>query len=490
MNVIFVLIDSLNRHCLGPYGNDFIQTPNMDKLARRAMTFDNHFIGSAPYMPARRELMSGRKEFFWRGWGAMEPFDRHIAVEAKNAGAVTSMITDHYHYWENAAHGYFEPFDCVRMVRGHELDMWDTAPCSNLPEWVEAINEGRPGWGTRYYKNVKDFSSEKDFFSPKTFSEAGEWIDTNYNHEKFMLWVECFDVHEPFHVPEPYSTMYSDNEGKKYNCWPPYQQGYHGHNDEYWNNVSEKELEYVRSQYYGKITMTDKWLGTIMDRLDKYSLWEDTAVIVTTDHGHELGEKQRFGKQPPHYDLNARIPLMIWHPCLKQATRTSAFTTAVDLYPTILEILDSQNIASPHGRSLMPLLYGKTDIHRDAVVYGTFGCGATVTNDEFTYHCSWDPEKPLFQYSSMMLWASPDASGDKFIPDVNCPVWKMPAQSERPFPELLFDRIKDPDQTVNISQDAPDIVAQMKQILKRLMINEGVPPEQFDRLGLKEYNKK
>jgi len=69
------------------------------ELARRGVVFDNHFLGSAPCMPARRELFSGRKnEFLWKFWGAVEPFDRLLPVEAKVQGAATALITDHYHY--------------------------------------------------------------------------------------------------------------------------------------------------------------------------------------------------------------------------------------------------------------------------------------------------------------------------------------------------------------------------------------------------------
>ena len=134
MNVLVVLMDSLNFHCLQPYGATHVATPNLARFARRAVVFDNHFIGSTPCMPARRELMTGRREFLWRGWGHIEPWDRHIAHDAARAGRVTQMITDHYHYWENAAHGYFEPFHGMEFVRGHELDMWDTAPIRQLPQ--------------------------------------------------------------------------------------------------------------------------------------------------------------------------------------------------------------------------------------------------------------------------------------------------------------------------------------------------------------------
>lgn len=483
MNVITILVDSLNRHCLGPYGNTDVRTPALDRFAEKAVVFDSHFIGAAPCMPARRELMTGRKELFWRPWGPLEPFDRPLAQEAGKSGAVTCMVTDHYHYWEYPAHGYFEFFNSVKMIRGHELDMWNTDPVPELPSWARAIDRHRPGWGTRYYRNVQDFETEEDFFSPKVLSEASDWLERNHTHDKFFLWVECFDVHEPFHVPEPYRSMYFPGEKEGLNCWPPYQEGV-GHHEGFWQNTTPEEVDFIRTQYYGKVTMVDHHLEKLFAVMDRYRLWENTAVIITTDHGHELGEKRRFGKQPPHYDTCAHIPLMIWHPALKESFRVNAFTTAVDLYPTILELLDAQDCAAPHGRSLMPLVRRETDTHRDAVVYGEFGFGATVTNREYTYHCSWDENAPLYQYTGLMLWPSADATGGKFIPGVDCPVWKIPRQSGIEIPEMLFDRQADPRQDRNIASERPEIVKKMKALLTRHMQQEGVPPEQYARLGL------
>lgn len=484
MNVIMILIDSLNLNCLGPYGNKFVKTPNLDRFAQRSLVFDNHFIGSAPCMPARRELMTGRKEFFWRPWGPLEPFDKPVAQEAKKAGAITAMITDHYHYWEYGAHGYMEFFDGVEMIRGNELDYWRTDTLEELPQWVKAIERWRPGQGIKFYRNIKDFKSEEDFFAPQVMSKAADWLDRNHDKEKFLLWVESFDVHEPFYVPEPYRSMYTDDIKDDYNCWPPYQTGFHGHVEEYWQQVNSKELEFIRAQYYGRVTMVDKWLGKIFEKMDKYNLWDNTAVIITADHGHELGEKQRFGKQHPHYDLNSHIPLMIWHPDFAgNGRRIDTFTTAVDIYPTILEILGAKEIDSPHGKSLIPLIKGEKRNHREAVVYGTFGCGATITNKDYTFCCG-SEGGPLYMYTALMLHPAPDAIGGKFIPGVDCPVWKIPVKNNFRYPNLLFDRKEDPDQNNNIYGKAPEIEKKMKDLLIHLMRDEGVPSEQFERLGL------
>ena len=101
MNIILVLVDSLTRNCLRAYDpSSPCQTPNIDRFASSAQVFDNHFVGSLPCMPARRELIAGRKEFLWRPWGSLEVFDPRLPREVAKAGLRTHMVTDHYHYWE------------------------------------------------------------------------------------------------------------------------------------------------------------------------------------------------------------------------------------------------------------------------------------------------------------------------------------------------------------------------------------------------------
>ena len=75
MKTVFLLFDSLNKRMLSPYNKEVNYTPNFDRLAKKSITFDNHYIGSMPCMPARRDMQSGRLSFLHRSWGPLEPFD-------------------------------------------------------------------------------------------------------------------------------------------------------------------------------------------------------------------------------------------------------------------------------------------------------------------------------------------------------------------------------------------------------------------------------
>ena len=499
MNVIVILIDSCNRHYLSSYGCKTVATPNIQQLADRGVTFTNHVIGSAPCMPARRELMTGRREFLWRGWGHLEPFDRPLAFACRQADAVTEMVTDHYHYWENGAHGYMESFRGCEMIRGPECDYWKTQIQPDKPDWVNGIDRHRPGAGSGYYQNVAHFKSEEDFFSPTVFRKAAEWLEANHNHDKFMLWIESFDPHEPFHVPDPYRSMYTDDLNPDYTCWPPYQN--EQQRLKFLRNTSQGELDYIRAQYQGNLTMVDHSLAQVWSVMDKHNLWDNTMVILTTDHGHELAEAIKdlgevtddardhtlripFGKQHPHYLSHAHIPLIVWHPSLMNGgKRIDEFTTAVDLYPTVLEELGAKDTSCPHGQSILPLLRAeKWD--RDFIYWGDYGKGICCTDGEHVLLQGSKAGAPLYWYSALMDDSCADAETGKFIPGVDCPVWRIPRQAVFELESILHRRNDPLFDERNIIDEHPEIADNLRKRLKERIVQDGCPPEQLTRLRL------
>jgi len=504
MNVIFVLMDSVNRHQVDPYGGPQGVTPNLARFAERAVRFDNHFVGSLPCMPARREMFTGRKEFLWRPWGHLEPFDTVLPQIAQQQGKKTMMVTDHYHYWEENANGYMEAFSGLEMIRGYENDNWNVDPVESLPVWAEVINRYRPGWGTRYYRNVRDFQREEDFFSAKVFARGADWVRTNYGHDPFFLQVEAFGAHEPFHLPEPYRSMWTKKLDPTFNFWPPYQDT--EQMARFFESTTLEELDFIRGQYLGKLTMLDHWFGVLLDQLDSLNAWSDTMVIVTTDHGHDLGERQAFGKQFPHYGSHAQIPLFIWHPELPADLRggsISGLTSTVDLNPTIAEAVGATGYRAPHGRSLWPLLTGAQKTFREAVLYGTYGQGVGCSDGETTLLQGFDNQRhPLFLYSTRMPGIPQNALDRQefsdrvemgtFIPGVDVPVWKLPWKAGRfvggrqTSPSILYRRTDPMFQEENRVGTDLDLRLKAQSLMRDMMEEEGTPPEQYARLGLKD----
>jgi arylsulfatase A-like enzyme len=489
VNVLLVLVDSLNRADVPAYGTAEVALPNLDRLARRAFRFVNHFVGSLPCMPARRELYAGFKELLWRPWGPLEPADARLPRLVQRAGLRTAIVTDHYHYWEESANGYLQSFQQTELVRGHEWDNWrGPVPADEpVPAWVERIERWRPGAGRRYYANVRDFETEEDFFPARTFRAAAARLASL--RPPFFLQVESFDVHEPFHVPEPYRSRFGDPaDDDRFTLWPPYQDP--DALAAFMAETTPEELAFVRARYLAKVAMVDRWLGMLLDVLDERALWDSTAVLFTTDHGHDLGTRGFFGKQYPHWESHARIPLLVWHPAFPGGGRgIDALTSTVDLFATIAELADADAEAQ-HGRSLVPLLAGRS-AERDGLLYGTFGQGVCCTDGEWTLFKSPAAHGPLYAYSSLLV-ESRDGKGvglpveqGHFVPGVPLPQWRIPAEVRpRSREDFLFHRPTDPAQERNLWDDEPAQRGRMLELLRALVESEGAPPEQFERLGL------
>ena len=138
---------------------------------------------------------------------------------------------------------------------------------------------------------------------------ASRWLEQEAPaDERFLLFVDEFDPHEPFDTPEPYASMYDDDwTDPAHLIWPPYSVGAVEK-----GVISERDGRQIRAQYGGKLTMIDAWFGRVLDALDRTGRCADTAVIVCTDHGHYLGEKDIWGKPGcPIYEPLGHIPLLV-----------------------------------------------------------------------------------------------------------------------------------------------------------------------------------
>jgi arylsulfatase A-like enzyme len=494
MNIIVIVMDSLNFHSLSPYGPTPVSTPNMQRLADRSVVFRNHFCGSLPCMPARHELMTGRSSFLWSGWGDVEPWDRHIASQAAARGYATQIITDHYHYWEQSAHGYTEPFDGVEFVRGHEVDAWDTAPVSDPPEWVRSIDRhrdfpwrGRPGWGSLFYANARNYAEREERFPcAQVYQQSADWLTRNRDQQDFLLWVESFDPHEPFFVPEPYRTMYSPDgrDHPEFTCWPPYQNN--AQRERFLATASDLELAWIRAQYQGKVTMVDHWLGKLLDRIDSEDRWRDTMVILTTDHGFELCDDRRmhspYAKIWPHREAHARIPLMIAHPGSKPHA-VDALTTAVDVCATLRQACGVTPSDGPDGRSLLPLVLGDQTSHRDEVLFGDFGSGVCLATADWILAQGSVAGQPLHWYSTTAQRVSADMTAGHFIPGVPIPQWRVPVPCTGS-PSFLWRRHPFALTPEDRLHTEPEVASSMRDRLRAALRAATCPPETYQRLGL------
>ncbi|MDF3002356.1 MAG: sulfatase [Bacillota bacterium] len=508
MKTIFILADSLNRRFLNCYGaEEKAITPNIDRLAEKSMIFDNHWCGSAPCMPARRDILTGRLNFLDRPWGGIEPFDHTLPMLLKENNVYTHMETDHFHYAERGGENYWGHFTSWNLHRGTEHDTIFWGPDrGGIPKQEKPSDF--TGIYSPSYETTKGILGEnkENYSTPRTFNAAAKWIDANHEADNFMLWVEGFDPHEPFDVPKEYLELYEgENPGPGDPYWPDYTTADH---------YTPEQIQYFRKRYKALVTMTDEYLGKILDAIDKHDLWKDTMVILTTDHGYLLGEHGFMAKNyMPDYNEIHHIPMLIAAPGVS-AGRCGALTENIDMFPTMLETygVPLSNCRNKiHGKSLYPLLKREQDKVRNQIIFGIFGKTVNMFDGRYLYMRSKaQPEnEPLNIYGSMMAVLNNYIGLDtmqkedidrietgRYLSWTNYPVYKVPAQychwtgnslafhSINNFVpgNLLFDLSQDYQQENPIKDEG--LEAECIEKLRRCMVEHDSPEDQFVRLGL------
>ncbi len=481
MKAVLILLDSLNRHLLPVYGNDWVIAPQMQRLAESSVRFDNHCIGSAPCMPARRDILTGRLNFLERGWGGIEPFDICFTETLSQHGIFTHLVTDHYHYFEVGGENYHCTFDTWDLHRGQESDKW----VSTVVPPVEPPHLGQ--WRTPYARNRTAFRQEEDYPSQRTLAAAIDWVRTNGQADDWFLMVEAFDPHEPFDVPHKYLEMYGDDWDGPELIWPTY-----GPDD-----LDPDALRHLRRQYAACLTMTDHWVGLLLDELERQGCLKDTLIILTTDHGHMLGEHGLLAKNYMHsYDELAHIPLLVRLPGGEHGgERRQQVTQNIDLAPTLLEHFGLAWEHPIHGVSWWPCLRDAAAPAREYALYGWHGSTISVTDGRYTYlrAPASEANEPLYQYGAMpanflRYWpreAFGSIEAGRFLPYTEMPVFRLPVHRPRsPFirETLLFDRQTDPRQEHNLA--GQPIEGRYVELLRRAMAESDAPPEQYVRMGL------
>jgi arylsulfatase A-like enzyme len=498
-NAVVILLDSLNRHMLGAYGGREFATPNLDRLAQRSVRFTRHFTGSLPCMPARHDILCGALDFLWKPWGSIELWEDAITRQLHEAGVATQLISDHPHLFEAGGENYHIDFTAWDYVRGHESDPWKTRPD---PSWL-----GSPKFFERpmaYDLSRGWFREEADFPGPKTMAAAARWLDENANaHDRFFLFVDEFDPHEPFDTPEPYLSMYDPDWGSDAHLiWPPYVDGGVKR-----GVLSERQARQIRALYGGKLTMIDAWLGRVLDALDRNGLWDDTLVILCTDHGHYLGEKDIWGKPAvPIYEPLGHIPLMVSGAGLEPGT-SDALTTSVDIFATIADLFGVTDSVRQrtHGRSLMPVLRGETKSARDWLLTGVWGREVVLIDGQRKYvRAPAGANEPLDMYSNR--WSTmpthvftreqslpnPDQRARlAHMPGSTIPVIHQQWDESDPLPfwaakrfsgDHLYDLEDDPGEERNLVGDG--LEAEYRGRLTEALRELDAPEGQFKRLGL------
>ena len=347
-NFLVIVSDTLRRDHVGAYGNDWIKTPALDRLAARAVVFENHLIGSFPTMPARADLLTGRLSLTFMTWAPLPKDLPTVPQLLSEAGYLTMGIVDTPFYVRNGF-GYDRGFQDFNWLRGQ-------GDGTRMEERLDA----RATW-----------RHESDRWVARTTTAAEEWLERNYE-EQFFLLVDVWDPHEPWNPPEYYTRLYApDYDGRET------EPGYDNWREA---GLTEDDVRLSHATYSGEVSLMDRWVGRLVDKLDVLGIADTTVLVFVSDHGFYFGEHDYLGKSvwdaglgtqswSPLYREIVEVPLMIQMPGAPPR-RTAALTTLVDIPATILDLAGVEAPEGGAGRSLAPVLRGETDEHRELVVSG------------------------------------------------------------------------------------------------------------------------
>jgi len=445
MNVILILCDTLRRDHCGPYNGGLplnqcwsseapdwvVPTPNMDRLAARGTVFEQCYCGSTPCMPARRDIYTGRYEFLERGWGPLEeeyldlprqvsgPPNQSVARVVAQGYRVSTLISDHFHLWEQGSGNYHMGYTGFDFVRGCEADAWFTAPFEGFacPEG-DRLNKNERHWRNVYHVRHQ----ESDYFGAQVLQRAVAWLERNHSeYQDFYLHLDIFDPHEPWDAPPRFQKMYHKNI--------PYERYLFGYGVNP-KDVRKSDIPIIRALYAAEVTFTDLWIGHLLDRIRELGLMDNTVVVFSTDHGTHIGEEGCVQKTAGL--LNScvcKLPLIVRHPNQKYAgKKINALVSGIDYMPTFLSML---GIKGPKmdGSNFWDLVTGKAKkIHDEVYIgYGPFAAVRTLRWHYFQHIEGDDPGKG----------------------------------------PCLYDLRKDPLEKRNVAAKHPDVVKQMRALIER-----------------------
>jgi arylsulfatase A-like enzyme len=354
VNIIVICCDTFRYDHLGFVGRQHVLTPNLDQLARESACFTDYFLCSFPTLPNRIEVFSGRTTFPVFDWGP-QPYQFPVLAEVfKRHKYTTALFSDNPHLAKKNF-GFERGFDFVRNVPGQAGDRSQpaTAPMIDLPCAPQKLDP-RPHCLERYRRNAHYYRQRGTNTTEVLYADAMRWLDSA--PDKFFLWIDSFDPHEPWDAPPRFRDLYPRNPEGDEVIWPR-----SGGADRY----AAAEVENMRSLYKAEISQADHWIGRLLDHLTNRNLLGNTAVIFCSDHGYYLGEhglvgKLRLGRPTPIYEEVGHVPLLVRHPAgVAAGRRISGLCQPPDLFPTCLDLAGLSAVGWTQGHSLVPRLAGQ-----------------------------------------------------------------------------------------------------------------------------------
>lgn len=385
-NILLITSDQQHWHTLG-VNNPEIHTPNLDRLAAQGTVFTRAYCPNPTCTPTRSSMITGMypSQHGAYALGTKLPETAHtVGEDFSRAGYSTALVgkahfqplngSDEYpslesypilqdlDFWRQFD-GPFYGFEHVELARNHTNEAHIG---QHYALWLE--EQGCDNWRD-YFLPPTGNSEEirhswpipEEFHYDRWIAERSMALLEDYRQEDrpFFLWASFFDPHPLYLVPEPWDTMYdpaglalpalvpgehehnpphfqlTQQPDPDFSAWDEpegnYCHGFHSHLQD------REELARDIAVYYGMISLMDKYIGQILDRLDALGLAENTMVVFTSDHGHLFGQHGLIAKGAFHYEDLLRVPMIArWPGKVPAGVESEALQSLVDYAPTFL----------------------------------------------------------------------------------------------------------------------------------------------------------
>jgi len=399
-NILLVITDQQRASTLGFLGQTPCSTPNMDRIAREGISFDNAICPSPLCLPSRCSLLTSK---YPHQIGAMSNSDTLAAPPV-----LTDRLRARGYYTAYAGKAHVEPPGAAKAMRDHLKELGldglqkATAPPSEqraISRWFEFAygqgsydysvwceEQGLPdGWpvsdpDVRTYRKPSmtiPKTKVQDMDPSNTYDAWVTNIALRYLRERpkerpFFLVTGFFGPHPPFLIPEPYYSMYSPEDIPEPPNFGPHPNKPRSNTTSFyhqlWLDHGDKWEAWKKSMavYWGYVSMMDDLVGRLLKALEDEAVLDNTMVIFVSDHAEMLGSHGLWQKMMP-YEEDLRVPMLLRMPgVITPGTRSNAVVSLVDLAPTILSLVGEEVPPDMVGQDLSPAFADGAEFQEDA----------------------------------------------------------------------------------------------------------------------------
>lgn len=355
-NVLFIAIDDLNDWVACLNGHPQVKTPNIDRLAARGMLFTNAHVQSPICNPSRTSILTGLRPSTTGVYG-LSPWIRNVD-ELKNLETLPQTFSKNGYKTFSAGkifHG-----GNGRQATDNEFD--SLGPGAKITQWPDEKLAGDTPGGNH---KLMDWGFFPHNDADKTDYKIADWtagILKSEHKQPFFLSAGFFLPHVPLYITEKWWGMYPEEDlqlppmlANDRDDTPRFSWFNHWDVPEprlKWLEESGQLVPLVRS-YLASISFVDQQVGRIIDALENSAFADNTIIVLWSDHGYHLGEKQISGKNTL-WERSTRVPLIFAGPQIPEGIRYDDPVELLDIYPTLNALCSFDNMPSLEGHSLKP----------------------------------------------------------------------------------------------------------------------------------------